>query len=43
LTSSPLSAERFAGLLALIAGRRIHGKIAKQVLEVVFAEDKDPG
>jgi aspartyl-tRNA(Asn)/glutamyl-tRNA(Gln) amidotransferase subunit B len=43
LTSSPLTAERFAELLALIAGRRIHGRIAKQVLEVVFAEGKDPG
>jgi aspartyl-tRNA(Asn)/glutamyl-tRNA(Gln) amidotransferase subunit B len=42
LPSSPLTAERFAGLLRLIADRRIHGKIAKQVLEVVFAEDKDP-
>ncbi len=42
LASSPLSAARFAELLRLIAERRIHGKIAKQVLEVVFAEDKDP-
>jgi aspartyl-tRNA(Asn)/glutamyl-tRNA(Gln) amidotransferase subunit B len=42
LASSPLSAARFAELLALIADRRIHGRIAKQVLEVVFAEDKDP-
>jgi aspartyl-tRNA(Asn)/glutamyl-tRNA(Gln) amidotransferase subunit B len=42
LASSPLSAERFAELLRLLAERRIHGKIAKQVLEVVFAEDKDP-
>ena len=43
LASCPLSAARFAELLRLIAERRIHGKIAKQVLEVVFAEDKDPG
>jgi aspartyl-tRNA(Asn)/glutamyl-tRNA(Gln) amidotransferase subunit B len=43
LSSSPLTPERFAELLALIAERRIHGKIAKQVLEVVFAEDEDPG
>ena len=42
LASCPLSAARFAELLRLIAERRIHGKIAKQVLEVVFAEDKDP-
>jgi len=42
LPTSPLTAERFVGLLRLIAERRIHGKIAKQVLEVVFAEDKDP-
>ena len=43
LDSSPLTPERFAELLCLIAERRIHGKIAKQVLEVVFSEDKDPG
>jgi aspartyl-tRNA(Asn)/glutamyl-tRNA(Gln) amidotransferase subunit B len=42
LSASPLTAVRFAELLRLIAERRIHGKIAKQVLEVVFAEDKDP-
>jgi aspartyl-tRNA(Asn)/glutamyl-tRNA(Gln) amidotransferase subunit B len=42
LPACPLSAARFAELLRLIAERRIHGKIAKQVLEVVFAEDKDP-
>jgi aspartyl-tRNA(Asn)/glutamyl-tRNA(Gln) amidotransferase subunit B len=42
LSASPLSAARFAELLRLIAERRIHGKIAKQVLEVVFAEGKDP-
>jgi aspartyl-tRNA(Asn)/glutamyl-tRNA(Gln) amidotransferase subunit B len=42
LSACLLTAERFAGLLRLIAERRIHGKIAKQVLEVVFAEGKDP-
>jgi aspartyl-tRNA(Asn)/glutamyl-tRNA(Gln) amidotransferase subunit B len=40
---SPLSPERFAELLGLIGARRIHGRIAKQVLEVIFAEDKAPG
>ena len=38
----PLTAARFAELLRLLAERRIHGKIAKSVLEAVFAEDKDP-
>jgi aspartyl-tRNA(Asn)/glutamyl-tRNA(Gln) amidotransferase subunit B len=42
LNESPLSAERLAGLLQLISSRRIHGKIAKQVLDVIFEEDKDP-
>jgi aspartyl-tRNA(Asn)/glutamyl-tRNA(Gln) amidotransferase subunit B len=42
LAGSPLTARRLAQLLALLAGGRIHGKIAKQVLEAVFAEDKDP-
>jgi aspartyl-tRNA(Asn)/glutamyl-tRNA(Gln) amidotransferase subunit B len=42
LADSPLSPERFAEMLALIARRRIHGRIAKQVLEVIFAEDRSP-
>lgn len=42
LAESPLSVQRFAGLLMLLAEGRIHGKIAKQTLEVVFTEDKDP-
>jgi aspartyl-tRNA(Asn)/glutamyl-tRNA(Gln) amidotransferase subunit B len=42
LGASPLSPERFAELLELIALRRIHGRIAKQVLEAVFEEDKAP-
>jgi aspartyl-tRNA(Asn)/glutamyl-tRNA(Gln) amidotransferase subunit B len=40
--SGPLTPARFAQLLALLASRRIHGRIAKAVLEAVFAEDKDP-
>jgi aspartyl-tRNA(Asn)/glutamyl-tRNA(Gln) amidotransferase subunit B len=43
LAGSPLTAARLAQLLSLLSGGRIHGKIAKQVLEAVFAEDKDPG
>jgi aspartyl-tRNA(Asn)/glutamyl-tRNA(Gln) amidotransferase subunit B len=39
----PLTPKRLAELLSLLSGGRIHGKIAKQVLETVFAEDKDPG
>jgi aspartyl-tRNA(Asn)/glutamyl-tRNA(Gln) amidotransferase subunit B len=42
LAESPLTAERLARLLSLLSEGRIHGKIAKQVLEAVFAEDKDP-
>jgi aspartyl-tRNA(Asn)/glutamyl-tRNA(Gln) amidotransferase subunit B len=42
LATSPLTPERFAELLALLASKRIHGKIAKAVLERVFLEDKDP-
>ncbi|MDR1315624.1 MAG: Asp-tRNA(Asn)/Glu-tRNA(Gln) amidotransferase subunit GatB [Spirochaetales bacterium] len=42
LAGSPLTAQRLAQLLSLLAENRIHGKIAKQVLEAVFAEDKDP-
>jgi aspartyl-tRNA(Asn)/glutamyl-tRNA(Gln) amidotransferase subunit B len=42
LADSPLSAKRLAQLLSLLSDGRIHGKIAKQVLEAVFAEDKDP-
>ncbi|TVR33833.1 MAG: Asp-tRNA(Asn)/Glu-tRNA(Gln) amidotransferase subunit GatB [Spirochaetaceae bacterium] len=42
LTNGPLSVQRFANLLMLLAEGRIHGKIAKQTLEAVFSEDKDP-
>ena len=42
LADSPLTPERFAQLLALLAEKRIHGRIAKSVLEEVFAEGKDP-
>ena len=42
LADSPLTPERFAQLLVLLAEKRIHGKIAKSVLEIIFSEDKDP-
>ncbi len=42
LQQSPLTAERFASLLMLLAEGRIHGKLAKQTLEAVFAENKEP-
>jgi aspartyl-tRNA(Asn)/glutamyl-tRNA(Gln) amidotransferase subunit B len=42
LAESPLTPNRFAQLLMLLAENRIHGKIAKQTLEAVFDEDKDP-
>jgi aspartyl-tRNA(Asn)/glutamyl-tRNA(Gln) amidotransferase subunit B len=42
LVMSPLTSERFASLLMLLAEHRIHGKIAKQTLKAVFRENKDP-
>jgi aspartyl-tRNA(Asn)/glutamyl-tRNA(Gln) amidotransferase subunit B len=42
LARSPLTPARFAEMLMLLAGKRIHGRIAKSVVEAVFAEDKDP-
>ncbi len=42
LAASPLTPERFAGLLTLLAEKRIHGRIAKAVLEAIFADGKDP-
>ncbi len=42
LSESPLTPERLAELLSLLASKRIHGKIAKSVLECVFLEDKEP-
>jgi aspartyl-tRNA(Asn)/glutamyl-tRNA(Gln) amidotransferase subunit B len=42
LEASPLTPERLAQLLTLLAEKRIHGKIAKAVLDAVFAEQKDP-
>ncbi len=42
LTGSPLTPERLAELLVLLATGRIHGKLAKQTLEAVFTDDMDP-
>ncbi len=42
LADCPLSESRLAGLLDLLRTGKIHGKIAKQTLEAVFEEDKDP-
>jgi len=42
LAESPLSPERLAAMLTLLAQKRIHGRIAKAVVETVFAENKDP-
>ena len=42
LTDCPLNPERLAELLRLLVARRIHGKIAKQVLEVIFEDDRNP-
>jgi aspartyl-tRNA(Asn)/glutamyl-tRNA(Gln) amidotransferase subunit B len=42
LRDSPLSAARLAELLRLLDSGRIHGKLAKQTLEAIFTDDKDP-
>ncbi len=42
LSGSPLSPGRLAELISLINENRISGKIAKEVLEIVFKEDKNP-
>lgn len=42
LTAGPLTPERLSAMIALITEGKISGKIAKDVLEVIFEEDKDP-
>ncbi|MCG8479341.1 MAG: Asp-tRNA(Asn)/Glu-tRNA(Gln) amidotransferase subunit GatB [Spirochaetales bacterium] len=42
LEAAALTPKRLADLLHMLADGTIHGKIAKQVLELVFEEDKDP-
>lgn len=42
LEDSALSPARLARLIDMIAAGRIHGKIAKKILQAVFEEDKDP-
>lgn len=42
LDSSPLSPRRLVEILSLLQSKRIHGRIAKQVLAAVFKEDNDP-
>jgi aspartyl-tRNA(Asn)/glutamyl-tRNA(Gln) amidotransferase subunit B len=42
LAGGPLTPARFAEMLALLTQKKIHGRIAKSVLEAVFTEDKDP-
>ena len=42
LAGSPLTPQRLAEVLTLLSQKRIHGKIAKAVVEMVFTEDKDP-
>jgi aspartyl-tRNA(Asn)/glutamyl-tRNA(Gln) amidotransferase subunit B len=42
LAESPLTPPRLAEMLTLLAQKKIHGRIAKSVLEAVFAESKDP-
>jgi len=42
LYQSPLTPARMVDLLDVMKSGRIHGKIAKQVLEAIFEENKDP-
>ena len=42
LSTGPITATRLAQLLKLLEAGTIHGKIAKQVLAAVAAEDTDP-
>ncbi|MCX7786682.1 MAG: Asp-tRNA(Asn)/Glu-tRNA(Gln) amidotransferase subunit GatB [Spirochaetes bacterium] len=42
LLESPLNPERFAELMVLLQEGKIHGKLGKQVLELVFQEGKSP-
>ncbi len=42
LKNSPLTPSRMYELLHLLETRRIHGRIAKQVLEKIFEEKNDP-
>lgn len=41
ITQSPVSAEKFAGLIRLILNSTISGKIAKDVLDLMFETGKD--
>ena len=42
LADCRLTPARLASLLIMLGKGRIHGKIAKQTLEAIFEEDKDP-
>ncbi len=42
LDSCPLTPTRLAQLITLVQEKRIHSKIAKQTLQRVFYDDKDP-
>ncbi|MDR3200185.1 MAG: glutamyl-tRNA amidotransferase, partial [Spirochaetales bacterium] len=42
LAGSPLSPERFAAVLLMLKERRIHGSMAKQIVNAVLDEDRDP-
>jgi len=42
LSESPLTAVRLSALLSLLDQGKIHGKLAKQTLQVVFDENKEP-
>ena len=42
LADCPLTPARLAEMLTLLSQKKIHGRIAKSVVEAVFSENKDP-
>jgi aspartyl-tRNA(Asn)/glutamyl-tRNA(Gln) amidotransferase subunit B len=42
LTSSPFTPQRLTGIISLVKEGKISGRIAKDVVERIYSEDKDP-
>ncbi len=43
ISDSPISAARLGAIIDLIASEAISGKIAKDVFEIAYTQDRDPG
>ena len=43
ISESPISAARLGAIIDLIASEAISGKIAKDVFEIAYTQDRDPG